>query len=191
MTGSNIARDNGETKNHIKEYWNLKNEEEPIVPTICHWANGEIKVEKTVVFNVVDSETLSSPEKKTAPKSTTSYMKKKLGTLSVTSKKFKDFKPKAEPIKESSKQVEKDKIDVDLLQSDFYQVKDVDIEIEKLRVKVENEAKRRKIEEDIKKRKRKLNRITAAGGTTVVIGNKPFTTDINGKPILINAVNVK
>jgi hypothetical protein len=189
-------RDNGENFNSIKENWNENLEEEPEHPIICAWANGNIGVEKTVVFGFGEDESEGSI-KKTATRSVTSYLRR-TKVLSTTKKSFKEFKPKAKPLEDPNKlhprilkerEIEQVKHQEENRMSPF-PVYDLDTQIERLRKKVEIDSKRKKLEDDLKKKKRKLNRDNAGntGGVHVNIGNKPFTTDNEGKPLLIKNI---
>ena len=83
-----------------------------------------------------------------------SYNKSKTRALSVSGKKFKDFKPRPEPIKENEPPSLPTVEEVKSKQTNDNQpdLAELEYQIEKLRRKVENEAKRRKIEEDLKKK---------------------------------------
>ena len=51
--------------------------------------------------------------------------------------------------------------------------------------------KEEKLRRTLKRNKRRMNRMNAIGGAGVAIGNKPFTTDSIGHPIIIKTLNAK
>lgn len=142
---------------------------------------------------MVESDT-ESPEKdkKGGPKSVYSHKTGKTKALSGLVKKFKEFKPKAEPLTHEGQILKSHRHehheDPDLHK---YDITDVDHEIDKLRIKVENEHKRRKIEEELKKKRRRLNRLNAAGVVNPAIGKGPYTTDSEGHVLPVKQVNAK
>ena len=86
----------------FKSKWNFEDEDEAIQPTVCHWANGSINVDKQIVFKY-DEADHEDPAMKGGPKSSTSHTKKKMSLQNTISKKFKDFKPQPMQINEEIK----------------------------------------------------------------------------------------
>lgn len=95
-------KDLGESKQDLENAWNQDHEEEPPTSSVCHWANGNINIEKALVFSYNDTES-EEPVVKTGPKSTTSFQRKKNKPLSYTKKSFKEFKPKPKPLEDTEK----------------------------------------------------------------------------------------
>jgi hypothetical protein len=155
-----------------------------------------LNVEKTVVFGYTDSDKEDSINK-AGPKSTVSFTKRKGRAPSMQGKSFKEFKPKPTLLNDPLpmhprlvKEREKERIELEIENKNQpFPIPNLEVQIEKLRKKVENEAKRRKIEEELKKKKR--TKVSQIGSSTVNIGNKPFTTDDDGKPLIIKSVNPK
>lgn len=173
------------------EHWSDEMDEEAEAPIICKWANGSLPIETKVVFNYEEEDNNDSL-RKTVTKSVTSYLRKKGKALSHK-KLFKEFAPKPEPVKDPEKvhpkiikAREKEK-SIEVINPAFPHL-DMEENIDRLRRKVDIEDKRRRIEEEIRIKKRKANRANVAGGSTIV-GNKPFTTNDDGHPILIKNVN--
>lgn len=173
------------------EHWSDEMDEEAVAPIICKWANGCLPIESKIVFSYEedDKEDLL---RKTVTKSVTSYLRKKGKVLSVK-KLFKEFVPKPEPVKDPEKvhpkiikEREKEK-SIEVINPAFPHL-GMEENIDRLRRRVEVEDKRRRIEEELRIKKRKANRANVAGGSAI-IGNKPFTTNDDGQPILIKNVN--
>ncbi|CAI2362597.1 unnamed protein product [Moneuplotes crassus] len=181
-----IARDHG-------EHWHDDEDQEATQPVVCRWANGEIPVDTRIVIKVPEE-----PESlnliKTATKSMSSYIKKKMKLLSSKQKSFKEFKPKIEHIDETDSMIpqlrkarEKEK-ELGVINPAFPHL-NMEGQIDRLRKKVEKDAKRKKIESDIKKKKKKVNITNMATENINLDRNKPFTTNDEGHPIIIKAVN--
>jgi hypothetical protein len=173
------------------EHWSDEMDEEAAPPIICTWANGKLPVDNKIVFGYDDTDK-DYQSTKNAPKSTTSYLRKKGKFVSGT-KLFRDFNPRPEPVKDPEKlhpkivkQRETEK-HIEVINPAFPHL-DMEENIDRLRRKVEIDDKRHRIEEEIRKKKKKNNRANVAGAG-MQIGNKPFTTNDDGHPILIKNVN--
>lgn len=148
LRGTFVARDFG-------ELWNDEMDEEPTPSTVCQWANGAIPTETRVVFKVEEDEKDDEFLRKTATKSVTSYLRKKMKSSGSAKKAFKDFKPKAKHLDDVDqhprlKEAREKEKEIKVINQAFPHL-DMEGHIGKLRIKVEKDAKKRKIENELLK----------------------------------------